>query len=210
VKEKVERHVLLRLIKALNDDEDLPVIASVIAADPVLTAKVLRFINSAYAGLKRKISSIEDAVAFLGKKRLKELATVLLVSSLLTSRPKEEIKKLLLSAYLAKFAAREKLPLLEEEAFMAAVLSKVYPLEGEELLKTLREANTSEEVVRGITDPDSPVGKLVRIAEKATVPCLKLLEEQSEKLAPEKDRPGALKKACVEAGFEAEKVVQLL
>lgn len=60
MEERIERHVILRLIKALNEEEDLKTITRIIAADSVLTAKILSFVNSAYFNLRRTISSIEE------------------------------------------------------------------------------------------------------------------------------------------------------
>jgi HD-like signal output (HDOD) protein len=49
-------------------------IASVIRADPSLSSRLLRMVNCVYFGLSAHISSLEDAIFFLGLRRLRELA----------------------------------------------------------------------------------------------------------------------------------------
>ncbi len=59
--------VVRELIESFNDEDvNTEDIASKIAADQVLTAKVLRVANSAHYGGHRKVSSVGDAVFVLG------------------------------------------------------------------------------------------------------------------------------------------------
>lgn len=65
----------LALIATL-DDEDTPVskIQSVIARDPVLTARLLALANSAAFGLPRKVASLDNALSLVGLSKLRALA----------------------------------------------------------------------------------------------------------------------------------------
>ncbi|NLN40015.1 MAG: HDOD domain-containing protein [Smithella sp.] len=45
-------------------------VANVIKYDPSITANILKMANSAYFGAQHKISSINDAVMYLGQKNL--------------------------------------------------------------------------------------------------------------------------------------------
>ncbi len=49
-----------------SDDVELKDITSVLVTDPVLSGRLLRYANSAFVGLKREVTSIEQAVAMLG------------------------------------------------------------------------------------------------------------------------------------------------
>ena len=101
-KQELNRQVLIRLIKALMDHEELKVISKIISMDPHLLARILRFVNSPYFGLRREITSVEHAVAYLGYKNLKELAFLLLTTSVLRNRPKEEVKRIIHFAFYMK------------------------------------------------------------------------------------------------------------
>jgi HD-like signal output (HDOD) protein len=49
-------------------------IAEVIRRDPSLSARLLRMVNSVYFGLSARINNIEEAVFFLGVRRIRELS----------------------------------------------------------------------------------------------------------------------------------------
>src|SRR5512135_976522 len=51
-------------------------VAEVIRRDPSLTARLLRLVNSVYYSLASPISSIEEAVFYLGVRQIRQLATV--------------------------------------------------------------------------------------------------------------------------------------
>ena len=65
----------LRILAACADPKsELSAIARLVAADPSLTADLLRIINSAYFGFDREIASIELAVPLLGLNALRTRA----------------------------------------------------------------------------------------------------------------------------------------
>ncbi|WP_457755359.1 HDOD domain-containing protein [Thermovibrio ammonificans] len=209
---KISRTVLLRLIKALMEEEELSTVAEIASADPNLAAKLLQFANSAYAGLKRRISSIKDAIAFIGLKKLKEIAVTLLATSLLTEKDPTKLKELLRTAYIMKMAAKRQVPSLAEEAFMVGILYPVYRETGQELLNMLKEACVSEEVVEGLTNPNSPLGILLKFALAFNPYCRKIIEGEEKEfpLLVGGFKKEFLVKVCFDADIEAEKVVQLL
>jgi putative nucleotidyltransferase with HDIG domain len=63
--------VALKAIRALQDpDAGAGDVVKIIRYDPGITTNILRTVNSAYYGVPRKISSLKQAVAFLGADRL--------------------------------------------------------------------------------------------------------------------------------------------
>lgn len=66
--------VVRQLIQQLNNPAaDYGEIAEKVAKDQTLSLKILRLVNSAHFGLRRKVSSIDEAVVMLGMVRLKTL-----------------------------------------------------------------------------------------------------------------------------------------
>ncbi len=56
-----------RLTKALARDEvSLEIVGEIVGRDPVIAAKLLQLVNSAFFGLARSISDVREAVSFLG------------------------------------------------------------------------------------------------------------------------------------------------
>jgi len=67
----------LAVVRMSNDlNANASVIADKISYDQSLTARVLRLSNSAYYGLPRQITSLQDAVVMLGMKTVRHLALV--------------------------------------------------------------------------------------------------------------------------------------
>lgn len=78
---------VLRLISALNQpDVDMRTIESVIAQDVSLSYKLLRYINSAYFNLSRRIDSIQRAVTLLGLRNIRSWATLRSMSAMDNTR----------------------------------------------------------------------------------------------------------------------------
>lgn len=51
-------------------------ISEIIARDPSLASRVLRLVNSVYLGLRQRVTTIEQAVFYLGIRQVRQLATV--------------------------------------------------------------------------------------------------------------------------------------
>lgn len=68
-------HILIKLIDVC-DAEDVPIsaVAPIVAKDTSLSSRVLRLVNSAYFGLNRTFSSLDQAVIHLGANTIKNLA----------------------------------------------------------------------------------------------------------------------------------------
>ncbi len=62
-------------------------LVQVIDKDPVVTVKVLRVVNSAYYGLSKQITSIDQAVVFLGFNSIKNLALSIAAIGMLPDSP---------------------------------------------------------------------------------------------------------------------------
>ncbi|WP_309375693.1 HDOD domain-containing protein [Rhodoferax sp.] len=62
-------------------------LVQVIDKDPVVTVKVLRVVNSAYYGLVKQITSVDQAVVFLGFNAIKNLALSIAAISMLPESP---------------------------------------------------------------------------------------------------------------------------
>jgi len=70
--------VLLRLLSALNDPEvTLEALEGIISQDASFSYKILRYMNSAAAGMPRRVDSIRQAVLYMGLKRIRAWASLL-------------------------------------------------------------------------------------------------------------------------------------
>lgn len=57
-----------------NDTASLEAVAKIVGTDPGISIRVLELVNSAFYGLKRKVTTLSDAVVILGLDEIKKLA----------------------------------------------------------------------------------------------------------------------------------------
>jgi len=70
----------IRIVQACSDENvTSKQLATLISSDPVITAELLRMVNSAFYGLSREVSTINHAVTILGQRALRNLALCLSV-----------------------------------------------------------------------------------------------------------------------------------
>lgn len=67
--------VALRVLQMVGQEAPMREIAKVVELDEALTAEVLRICNSPFFGLRRKVSSVQEALVYLGEKYLLEIVT---------------------------------------------------------------------------------------------------------------------------------------
>ena len=210
---EISRTVLLKLIEAILREEELENISKIISADPNLTAKILTFVNSAYCSLRREIHSVEDAIAYIGYRKLKEIAFALLVSATLKDVNKEELLKSIQFAYLMKALAKRAFPKLnlEEDAFLVGILSPVFEKTGDKLLEELENVCISKAIIDGLKNNSSPLGKLRTLAQKLFPWCEKIIKGEREfKLTQNDIKREIVIGSCLESQEEAQKLAEIL
>lgn len=77
-KSDINRVLAMKLLNLLRSDEELKTIAEQITADPVMTFKLLRYLNSPAIGLQTPISTIDKAILILGRERCYRWLSLLL------------------------------------------------------------------------------------------------------------------------------------
>src|SRR4030042_1210093 len=82
--------VYMRILKELSRPElDFRVLDKVIARDPSLSYKMLKYINSAFFGLRYEITSIIDALRLLGEREIRRWASLAVLTHLGSDQPLE-------------------------------------------------------------------------------------------------------------------------
>ena len=77
-----DRHKLhlMHLLNLSNGNAEIAELSSALKQDPLLTYRILRYLNSPAIGLSREITSIDQALVILGRQRLARWLSVLLFS----------------------------------------------------------------------------------------------------------------------------------
>jgi putative nucleotidyltransferase with HDIG domain len=106
-----------RLLKfQSSSDVTIEELLSIVEHDPVLTAMVLRVVNSAAFGLGRPVTNISQAIVLLGTSHVRSLAIAASLSTTLASKDNGEHEELWRHAFAVACASR-------------VVAQRVYPLE---------------------------------------------------------------------------------
>ncbi len=147
-------HVMLKSRQLMNDpNSDFRQISQLLKTDPALASRILKTANSAYFGLRGRVSSIQHAVALLGSKLLIQIITLVIQSKMLSGTlPGYGIdsgglwRHSLTVAVGSDILSKKVAPEYSGEAFLAGLLHDVgkiildeYILQRQEAFKALQE-----------------------------------------------------------------------
>ena len=132
--------VILRLLSRLHDPKiEFKEMAELIKSDTTLSYKLLRLINSAYYAIPKRIESIPQALTLIGMIRIKNWASLLLLSSV-TDKPSYLIFTALERAKMCEILANTHDVTKKDIAFLIglfSVLDSIFDLPLRDVLSTL-------------------------------------------------------------------------
>jgi EAL and modified HD-GYP domain-containing signal transduction protein len=148
------KNTLLRLMSAMYSAQSIKELASIIATDVGMTAKVLRLVNSAYYSPIREVKSIEQACALLGMKNLRGFLIVLAMNDFVSIENPELWKKSLVRAIIAQRIAEKVYPQYEQEAYLMGMFSLIDEILNVNKISFLKEVHIEQKVIDGYTGKD--------------------------------------------------------
>ncbi len=99
---------LMRILKEINKASvQFDKIERVLQKDVSITYKLLRFVNSAFFGLKTTVQSIRHALALLGEIEVRKCLSFIVLSSIGTDKPMELIRMTIIRAKFCEYIASE-------------------------------------------------------------------------------------------------------
>jgi EAL and modified HD-GYP domain-containing signal transduction protein len=122
---EANRLALLQVVTALNDPSvELENIEQVIARDVALSFRLLRYVNSAFFGLRSQVRSIGQALALLGVENVKRWATLSVLAGV-DNKPTELTLTALIRARFCELAAEQLGFISPAEAFTLGLFSVI-------------------------------------------------------------------------------------
>jgi c-di-GMP-related signal transduction protein len=117
----------LRLLEKVNQPEmELDKLEEIVKQDVAMTYRLLRFINSAWFGLRKTVESIRHALVLLGPAEVKKWASMLALNYLGEDKPPELLRRCLIRAKMAEeIAPRVGLRPRASEMFLMGMFSLV-------------------------------------------------------------------------------------
>jgi len=154
---------LLRLMSVVHSAQSTKEIAEFISYDVGLTAKLLRFVNSAYFSPIQEIKSVEQACSMLGLKSLKNFIFLLAMNDYISVENPALWKKSLVRALLAKSIAERIAPDFEDAAYLAGLFSLIYEILGVDKISFLKEINIDKLIIDAYTGENRKLRQILDI-----------------------------------------------
>src|SRR3954471_16825450 len=154
----------VRLLARLHDDEvDFDELQEIIGRDIALSYNLLRFINSAFFSLPRRVESIRDALVLLGAINVRKWATLMAVAES-QDKPRELVVTGLVRARMCELLAGGYPPRGTEGAFTTGLFSGVDALTDRSMVELLSTLPLSREIIAALLNYEGTKGRILRAA----------------------------------------------
>ena len=175
---------LLNLMRLIQGDAETKDIAQAMKLDPLLSFRILRYLNSAAIGLTRKVESLEKAVVILGRQRVSRWVAVMLFSV----REPQIGDWLLIENALTRGRLMEVLgvqlarPLANDPLFLTGILSCLEKLLHRPLAEILADIPVAEEIREALLKRQGPFAELLAVVEACEGKDADLLKARAQQL----------------------------
>jgi EAL and modified HD-GYP domain-containing signal transduction protein len=163
---KIEENelIILRLLTRLNDpDVSIEELDHLIEQDPALSYKILRYINSAAFGLRKKVESIRQAVVLIGLKRIKAWVSLLAISGFQSSN-KDALLNAVVRAYMCQALVSRTPSGNPDAAFTVGTLSILDTLMQAPMQTILQNLPISDEIAAALLNKEGVLGEALNCA----------------------------------------------
>lgn len=149
----------LQLMSKLKQEEmEFGEFAKTISLDLSLIYSLLRMVNSAAFGFRRKIRSVKHALVMLGEKEIRKWVALMLLHDLGRNQPEELVKLSLIRARFAELIAlKTKFKHQSDNLFLAGLFSLLDAILGRSLIEVLQDVQTPDVVQECLLDEDNEI-----------------------------------------------------
>lgn len=117
---------LMELLGKLAQPEcDFTELNTIIQRDVSLTYKLLRFVNSSFFSHQKEITSIKQALVYIGESEIRKFLALLAAANLADDKPEELVKLSVTRAKFCELLATQQNPEHASEAFLAGLFSLI-------------------------------------------------------------------------------------
>jgi c-di-GMP-related signal transduction protein len=159
---------LISLSRDLKQNRDIEVIEQTFKGSPKLTFGLLQLMNSAYMGVRQKVTSIRHAIALLGYAALEKWVVMLLFT---VDHGNDQTNPLVEKAVLRgmvmdRLAKQAGQKAVSDSAFMTGMLSLFTLLFDVKIEKITEEMNLGEEIKKALLAREGMLGRLLSVTEE--------------------------------------------
>ncbi|MGO9229937.1 MAG: EAL and HDOD domain-containing protein [Bryobacteraceae bacterium] len=148
----------LRILNEIHRPElNFHKLADLLKREPALSYKLLRFVNSAWFGLRAPVESLERALTTIGEDAARKWLSVLTMANLAADHPTELAVSTLVRARFFELLAREAgLSYLRDDCFLVGMFSRLDAMLGRPLEELVEGLNLHGQIVRTLLDRPQP------------------------------------------------------
>lgn len=157
---------LLQLFShSLNSSLDFDAISHIFSADPGLTYKLLRFINSSAWNRQKEITSLKHALTYIGELELKKFIALVTLADLNQDKPSEIIKTSLIRAkFCEKISRLRREPDNPPKAFLTGMLSLIDTILDQDISTVLAILPVDTEIESALVKGDNYLANYLTLA----------------------------------------------
>ena len=154
--------VVMRILAELNNpDVSIEEIEKILSEDPRLSIKILKIINSAAYVKSRKIESLKQAIVFLGLKKLKEWAAIIVLQSV-EAKTEELLLITMVRAKMCEILATQKNYENPDQYFTAGLFSNLDAMLDRKMEDILSELHLTDELNNAILKFEGDIGGVLK------------------------------------------------
>jgi c-di-GMP-related signal transduction protein len=161
----VSQMTMIRLISQINAaDFDVSALGELVSHDVSITYKLLNYINSAYFGRLQPISSITQAISYLGEKGFKLFVSLIATSMLAENKPDALVKMAVIRARFLQLIGIE-LGKDSSEMFLLGLFSLIDAMLDRNMKEILKQLPLTEKVSAALIDRTGELFIFIRLIE---------------------------------------------
>jgi EAL and modified HD-GYP domain-containing signal transduction protein len=142
-------------------DIDFDSLQEIISHDVALSYNLLRFINSAFFALPRRVESIRDALVLLGLMNVRKWATLMTLADA-DDKPQELVMTAVVRARMCELLARSYQHKDAEGFFTAGLFSVVDAMMDTSMVELLAQLPLSREIIEALLNHEGQKGRILR------------------------------------------------
>jgi EAL and modified HD-GYP domain-containing signal transduction protein len=158
-KSEINRIRVFEVLNMIRSGAEFDVIAARLRTEPILTFKLLRYINSPGIGLLQKIDEIQHALVFLGRDLFYRWLSLLLFDfNQLGYRERVLNEQALTRArFMQMLAGRGRVPAAADQLFITGLFSLLDVMMGQPLVELLKQVSLPESVASALKGEPGPM-----------------------------------------------------
>ena len=158
---------MLTLLKETHKEEiDLKALRKIIEQDLSLTYSLLKLVNSALHGGRKKIETIQHALAYLGTNEIKRFITLVVLANVAAGEPEElTIKSITRARFMELISAEILSEKYHSAAFLTGMLSLLDVILGVSMEDILKQLPVSKDIERALIKREGAWGFLLEMTE---------------------------------------------